>query len=389
LTFTFGEAAASVAERGTHDGHDTTTGGRMEMLTIGAFAKACRLSPKALRLYDELELLRPARVDPETGYRYYAVAQLERARLVAWLRRIGMPLARIRQVCALDGASAAREIRAYWARVEAETAGRRELVTFLVDHLSYTSRKDTTMLELRYSALSDTGLVRPANQDTAHAGAHVLAVADGFGTSGGPASTAAVEALKSLDGEPLPGGSVLNLLEDAVRGAARAVQDAVPGKDDGTTLTAMVWTGSQLGLVHIGDSRAYLLRDGELFRITHDHTMVQSMIDEGRLTPEEATVHPQRALLLKALTGGADAVVPDLRLCDALPGDRYLLCSDGLSTVVADEELRRLLGSASAPDAAVRSLVEAAIDGGGPDNVSCVVADVVGADGVRGSADSG
>ncbi|SFE84178.1 MerR family transcriptional regulator [Streptomyces mirabilis] len=352
----------------------------MEMLTIGAFAKACRLSPKALRLYDELELLRPARVDPETGYRYYGVAQLERARLVAWLRRIGMPLARIRQVCALDDASAAREIRAYWARVESETAGRRELVAFLVDHLSYTSRKDTTMLELRYSALSDAGLVRPANQDTAHAGARVLAVADGFGTGGAPASTAAVEALKSLDGEPLPGGSVLNLLEDAVQGAAQAVRDAAPGKDDGTTLTAMVWTGSQLGLVHIGDSRAYLLRDGELFRITHDHTMVQSMIDEGRLTPEEAVVHPQRALLLKALTGGADSVVPDLRLCDALPGDRYLLCSDGLSTVVADQELRRLLGSAPAPDAAVRSLVEAAIDGGAPDNVSCVVADVVEAD---------
>lgn len=362
-------------------GHDTTTGGRMEMLTIGAFANACRLSPKALRLYDELELLRPARVDPETGYRYYAVAQLEQARLVAWLRRIGMPLARIRRVCALDDASAAQEIRAYWARVEAETAGRRELVAFLVNHLSYTPRKDTTMLELRYSALSDTGLVRPANQDTAHAGARVLAVADGFGTNGAPASTAAVEALKSLDGEPLPGGSVLNLLEDAVRGAARAVQDATPGKDDGTTLTAMVWTGSQLGLVHIGDSRAYLLRDGELFRITHDHTMVQSMVDEGRLTPEEAVAHPQRALLLKALTGGADSVVPDLRLCDALPGDRYLLCSDGLSTVVADEELRRLLGSAPAPDAAVRSLIEAAIDAGGPDNVSCVVADVVEADG--------
>jgi protein phosphatase len=352
----------------------------MEMLTIGAFAKACRLSPKALRLYDELELLRPARVDPETGYRYYAVAQLEQARLVAWLRRIGMPLARIRRVCALDDASAAQEIRSYWARVETETAGRRELVTFLVDHLSYTPRKDTAMLELRYSALSDTGLVRPANQDTAHAGARVLAVADGFGPSGAPASTAAVEALKFLDGEPLPGGSVLNLLEDAARGAARAVQDAV-GEDDGTTLTAMVWTGSQLGLVHIGDSRAYLLRDGELFRVTHDHTMVQSMIDEGRLTPEEATVHPQRALLLKALTGAADTVVPDLRLCDALPGDRYLLCSDGLCTVVPDEEVGRLLDSAPAPDAAVRSLVEAAIDAGGPDNVSCVVADVAEATG--------
>ncbi|GAA2287622.1 hypothetical protein GCM10010145_39990 [Streptomyces ruber] len=181
----------------------------MTMLTIGAFARASRLSPKALRLYDELDLLRPARVDPDTGYRYYAAGQLERARLVAWLRRLGMPLARIRQVCALDGPAAAREIRAYWARAEAETAARRDLVAFLVDHLSDTSapsEEDTAMLGLRYAAHSDTGLVRPANQDTAHAGTRVLAVADGFGSAGASASSAAVEALKVLDRETLPNG---------------------------------------------------------------------------------------------------------------------------------------------------------------------------------------
>jgi protein phosphatase len=352
------------------------------MLTIGAFAKACRLSPKALRLYDELDLLRPARVDTETGYRYYAVEQLEQARLVAWLRRLGMPLARIRQVCALDDARAAREIRTYWARIEAETASRRELAAFLVDHLQppskHPSRKDTIMLKLRYSALSDRGLVRTANQDAAYAGARVLAVADGFGSRGAPVSTAAVEALRYLDREPLPAGSVLNLLEDAVRGATAAVREAAgTDAEAGTTLTAAVWTGSRLALVHIGDSRAYLLRDSELFRITHDHTVVQSMIDEGRLTLEEASAHPQRALLLKALTGGDGTVVPDLRLHDAQPGDRYLLCSDGLSGVVPDEGIRSLLASAPAPDEAVRALVDAANATGGPDNVSCVVADVV------------
>jgi DNA-binding transcriptional MerR regulator len=153
----------------------------MEWLTIGAFARACRLSPKALRLYDELELLRPARVDAETGYRYYAPARLEQARLVAWLRRLGMPLARIRTVCALPPGAAAGEIRAYWARVERETAVRRDLAAFLVDELTAAPRKDTTMLELRYCAHSDPGRVRPANQDTAHAGARLLAVADGYG----------------------------------------------------------------------------------------------------------------------------------------------------------------------------------------------------------------
>ncbi|NUT28952.1 MAG: MerR family transcriptional regulator [Streptomyces sp.] len=354
------------------------------MLTIGAFAKACRLSPKALRLYDELDLLRPDRVDPDTGYRYYAPAQLEAARLVAWLRRLGMPLARIREVCALEPQAAAHAVRAYWTRVEAETAVRRDLAEFLIDHLTTPSRKDTTMLELRYSAHSDRGRVRPANQDTAYAGSRLLAVADGYGPAGGPASGAAVEALRFLDTDELPAGNVLNLLEDAVRGATEAVRDAAGGAggtgevddDAGTTLTALLWTGSRLALVHIGDSRAYLLRDGALFRITDDHTVVQSMIDEGRLTPEEATTHPQRMLLLKSLSPATPAA-PDLRLQDPEPGDRYLLCSDGLSRVVPDARIRHLLTSAPAPDTAVHTLISAANEAGGPDNVSCVVADVV------------
>ncbi|MFJ6660286.1 MerR family transcriptional regulator [Streptomyces sp. NPDC091377] len=365
------------------------------MLTIGAFARASRLSPKALRLYDALDLLRPARVDPETGYRYYAPTQLERARLVAWLRRLGMPLARIREVGDLPAADAAREIRAFWARVEAETAERRDLAAFLVDHLltrpRTRPRKDLTMtsprtpLALRYAAHSDRGRVRPANQDTAYAGTRLLAVADGYGPTGGPASTAAVETLKELEGleeSAVPAGEVLNLLETAVRDASVAVQNATEAQeaqeapDAGTTLTAMLWTGSQLALVHIGDSRAYLLRDGGLFRITHDHTVVQSMVDEGRLTPEEATSHPQRALLLNSLTGTGPTTAPDLHLHDAHPGDRYLLCSDGLSTVVPDAVIRTTLTTAATPQSAVHTLVTTANEAGGPDNVSCVVAEV-------------
>ncbi|MGW3458174.1 MerR family transcriptional regulator [Streptomyces olivaceoviridis] len=356
----------------------------MELLTIGAFAKASRLSPKALRLYDELDLLPPARVDPDTGYRYYALAQLERARLVAWLRRLGMPLAEIRAVCALDAADAAREIRAYWARVEAETAVRRDLAAFLVEELTGESRgRHTTMLELRYAALSDRGHVRPANQDTVYAGRRLLAVADGCGPAGAPASRAAVAALRFLDEREEPAaGSVLNLLEEAVRGANEAVRDLARaagegGEESGTTLTALLWTGSKLALVHIGDSRAYLLRDGGLFRITHDHSVVQSLIDEGRLSQEEAESHPQRALLLKALgTSGAPSV-PDLRVREARDGDRYLVCSDGLTRVVPDALIKELLTAGSDPEAVVRSLIGAANAAGGPDNVSCVVADVV------------
>ncbi len=184
-----------------------------------------------------------------------------------------------------------------------------------------------------------------------------------------------MEALRFLDeGEDLAAGSVLNLLEEAVRGASEAVRDLAgnEGQTAGTTLTALLWTGSQLALVHIGDSRAYLLRDGELFRITHDHSVVQSLIDEGRLTPEEAESHPQRALLLKAL-GTDTAPVPDLRLHEARAGDRYLLCSDGLTGVVPDARIKELLGG----EDAVHALVDEANAAGGPDNVSCVVADVV------------
>ena len=362
----------------------------MRLLTIGAFARASRLSPKALRLYAELGLLPPARVDPVSGYRLYDPAQLERARLVAWLRRLGMPLARIREVCALPPDAAAREVRAYWAGEEAATAARRDLAAFLVDHLS---RKDdpamsshTTPLVLRCAALSDAGLVRARNQDTAYAGARLLAVADGTGEGGESAAAGAVDALRRLEAEGIAADGLLNVLEDAVELAGLAVRAvATAGAEPseiGTTLTAMLWTGSQLALAHIGDSRAYLLRDGELLRITHDHTLVQSMIDEGRLTAAEAASHPQRFLLVRALSGatgdaaGGAPASADLRLHDALAGDRYLLCTDGLSAVVPEDEITRVVRTVPDPEDAVRALVALANAAGGPDNVSCVVADI-------------
>jgi len=399
LTFTLGKGPASVgpgAPPGDEEAAQVTAPANamgkaagVELMSIGAFAKASRLSPKALRLYDELGLLPPARVDPFNGYRSYTTGQLERARLVAWLRRLGMPLARIREVCALEPAAAAREVRAYWAREEAGVAARRELAAFLVDHLS---RKDdsamsstTAPLGIRYAALSDTGLVRERNQDTAYAGARLLAVADGYGEGGESAAAGAVDALRRLETDGIPAGNLLNVLEDAVELAGLAVRgvaaaDAEPGKV-GTTLTAMLWTGSQLALVHIGDSRAYLLRDGELFRITHDHTLVQSLIDEGRLTEAEAASHPQRSLLVRALGAPAGPhddtpTKADFHLHDARDGDRYLLCSDGLSTVVAEDEVARVVRTVAAPEDAVRALVALANAAGGPDNVSCVVADV-------------
>ncbi|QKV96890.1 MerR family transcriptional regulator [Streptomyces sp. NA02950] len=352
----------------------------MGLLTIGAFARASRISAKALRRYDELGLLTPARVDPYSGYRFYDPAQLERARLVVWLRRLGMPLARIRAVCELPPRAAAREVRAYWSQVEADTAARRELAAFLEDHLS---GKDTAMssvhstLEIRYAVLSDTGAVRESNEDVGYAGPRLLAVADGFG-GGRQASEAAIEALKPLEAN-VPGGELLSALEDAARRVHASVSELATSDPAlagvGTTLTALLWSGSELGLVHIGDSRAYLLREGELFQITHDHTLVQSMVDDGRLTEEEAASHLPRALLLRAVGGGAE-FEPDLALRDARDGDRYLLCSDGLSGVVPTEEIRRVLVAESDPGRSVRKLVALAHRAGGPDNVTCVVAHV-------------
>ncbi|MGH3761291.1 PP2C family protein-serine/threonine phosphatase, partial [Actinophytocola sp.] len=174
----------------------------------------------------------------------------------------------------------------------------------------------------------------------------------------------------------VPAGDLLNVMAEAGRRAGSAVRDlmaADPDPDGGTTLTAMLWSGSQLGLVHIGDSRAYLLRDDELFRITHDHTVVQAMVDEGKLTEDEVATHPQRMLLLHALGTGVE---PDVQLRDVRAGDRYLLCSDGLHRVLRDATLREVLGSVAEPEDAVGHLVELANQEGGPDNVSCVIVDI-------------
>jgi protein phosphatase len=280
-------------------------------------------------------------------------------------------------------AAAAAELAAYWDQVEAETAARRELAAFLIGYLSGRTATMTDShgtLAISYAVQSDIGLHRDDNEDSAYAGARLLAVADGMGghAGGEVASAAAIDALRPLDTE-VPVGELLNALEHAVQRANSAMRDIVQADPSltgmGTTLTAILWSGSKLGLVHIGDSRAYLLRDGELFQITHDHTLVQSLVDDGRITAEEAASHPQQQLLLKALGDGSSQ--PDLQLRDARAGERYLLCSDGLYEVVPAATLRRVLSSTADPDQAARELIELANQGGGPDNITCIVADVV------------
>ncbi|GEL16417.1 PP2C family protein-serine/threonine phosphatase [Pseudonocardia asaccharolytica] len=235
-------------------------------------------------------------------------------------------------------------------------------------------------LVLRYSARSDRGLVRQSNQDAVYAGPRLLALADGMGghAAGEVASSLVISALAPLD-EDDPGDDLLAELRAAtIQGNAaitRQVADAPDLEGMGTTLTAILFAGSRLGLVHVGDSRAYQLRGGRFTQITKDDTFVQSLIDEGRITEEEAHTHPQRSLLLRAITG--QDVDPSLTIREARAGDRYLLCSDGLSGPVSDETLAETLRTYSDPRECADRLIELALRGGGPDNITCIVADVV------------
>ena len=236
-------------------------------------------------------------------------------------------------------------------------------------------------LVLRYAVRSDVGLLREGNEDSAYAGPRLLAVADGMGghAAGEVASSLTIASMAKLDSEP-PGGDMLAELAAAVAAANTRLQEmiianpAVEGM--GTTLTALFWSDGHAAVCHIGDSRGYLLREGELYQITHDHTLVQSLVDEGRISVDDVSTHPQRSLLLRALDGRSVAE-PDLSVHDAQPGDRYLLCSDGLSGVVSDETLREAMATIEDPEAVTRQLIELALHGGGPDNITCIVADVV------------
>lgn len=235
-------------------------------------------------------------------------------------------------------------------------------------------------LRLHYAVRSDGSIHGAGNQDSAYAGPHVLAVADGKGYhSGKVASAVAIAAMAELDSGNSP-GDVLQVLSSAISNVSTRLHELIVAHPemDGmrTTLTAMLWWHGQAAVCHIGDSRGYLLRNGELYQITHDHTYVQSLIDEGRIPADAASKHPQRSVLLQVLDGKPD-VEPDLSAHESQGDDRYLFCSNGLSNVVSDQNLRETLASTADPETATRRLIELALSGGSRDSVTCIVADVV------------
>ncbi|WBB78270.1 protein phosphatase 2C domain-containing protein [Micromonospora sp. WMMD882] len=233
-------------------------------------------------------------------------------------------------------------------------------------------------LTLRYAAHSDRGLIRDGNQDSVYAGPRLLAVADGMGgmAAGDVASNIVIGAMAPLD-EDVPGDALVDALRQAVDTANQQLRDTVDANPQlegmGTTLTAILFSGTKLGMVHIGDSRAYLLRNGDFAQVTKDDTYVQMLVDEGRISAEEASSHPQRSLLTRALDGRD--IDPEYSVRQVLPGDRYLICSDGLSGVVSAETIADSMREYTDPQQCVERLVQLALRGGGPDNITVIIAD--------------
>lgn len=332
-----------------------------DLMTIGDFARAAGLTPKALRLYDELGLLRPVEVDEHSGYRRYAPVQLERARLVATLRLVGMPLARIEQV--LDGsrAEAAQAVAAYWIQVEADTATRRDIVTTLVHHLRNEAPAMTTSTHTLHATVGTSHRRggRDRQQDAYVATPELVAVADGYGDRDDlPARALAAFGTGGLE------GAVAEVAADIAAGLPQA-------PTSGTTLTAVALDGGTARVSHVGDGRVWLVRDGGLRQVTHDHTVVAALIEAGQLSAEEARSHEHRNLLNRALTPGvvADEVVVDLR-----SGDRLVLTTDGVHSYVDD--LAPLLLADREPQDVADSVAAAVVAAGEPDNHTVVVVDL-------------
>ena len=234
-----------------------------------------------------------------------------------------------------------------------------------------------------YAALSDIGKIRQSNQDSGYAGPNLLVLADGMGgpAGGDIASSIAIDHLRSLDHEAANPEEALASLREAISQAhqelcERSTQDpALTGF--GTTCIAIRRSEDALTMTHIGDSRAYRLRGGELRQMTNDHSFVQYLVDTGQLTPEQAENHPQRSVLLRVLGDSQEDITLDESHPEFTVGDRWLLCSDGLCGFVSGQTIGKILYRSETPQQACESLVELALKAGGPDNITCVIADIV------------
>jgi PPM family protein phosphatase len=357
-----------------------------ELLTIGEFSQACGLSARMLRSYAGTGLLPPVAVDRWTGYRYYAPGQLQRATVIGLLRQAGLPLREIAGFLTHPDPARLDE----WERgLGQELAGRRHALAAARRELATlppgtpppaADLTDQPAGSLTAGSSSARGPARDANQDAVLAGDDLFAVADGLGQAGRAASLLAVEVLRvALPARAIQASLGAGPAETSLVNACRAANLAIwrhTGDDAeptmGATLTAAAWTGAALALVHVGDSRAYLLRDGALRRLTEDHTLVAGLVREGQLTEDAARRHPQRALLTRALGTGPD-VEPFSASVTVAPGDRLLLCTDGVTSVLTDEQVAAALRDPGRPGDVAADLVRLALAHGSQDDTSAVV----------------
>lgn len=241
----------------------------------------------------------------------------------------------------------------------------------------------TPAVEFHAAARSDVGLVRSNNQDSGYAGTNLLVLADGMGgpAGGDIASSVALAHLVPLDTDTHTADSMLALLRDALMDAHDELSERSRRDPDleglGTTCIAIMRSGNKLAMVHIGDSRAYVLRGAALTQVTTDHSFVQYLVETGQITLEEAEHHPNRNVVLRILGDSQADVTPDETMREAVLGDRWLLCSDGLSGVVSPETIGSVLAEIKDPGQCAEELIRLALRAGGPDNVTCVVADIV------------
>jgi serine/threonine protein phosphatase PrpC len=240
---------------------------------------------------------------------------------------------------------------------------------------------------LRFGARSDRGAVRPVNQDSAYAGPRLIVIADGMGgmAAGDLASRLTIAAVAPLDRAATaraaedPADTLVDQLRAAAEDANRRIRDEVAANPAlegmGTTLTAVLLAGGKISMVHVGDSRAYRLRGGELHQVTKDDTYVQMLIDEGAIGPDEAAVHPHRSVVTRALQGRQVEARYSVR--PAVAGDRYLLCSDGLSEAISADEVAATLRAYPDQQTCADQLVALALYHGATDNVTVIVGDVI------------
>ena len=355
-----------------------------ELMPIGEFSERSGLSTKRLRTYAAGGLLVPAAVDSASGYRYYSPGQLLDARLIDTLRAAGMPLAEVAGFLRKPSGEQldlwARQLRIDATQRHEALERARRLLAIEVPPLGGTDDQRSggaAMSRLSTASRVDIGRVRDSNEDAVMSNDRLAVVADGIG--GHPGGEFASAMAVALVGAGFTGRSV-DELQASARAANRAIWDEAVRSSElegmGTTICAAgLIDDGRVAILNVGDSRAYVFRDGSLRQLTDDHTVTAELVRRGDLSDEEAVHHPHRNVLTRAL-GIGPAVELEATSYPATEGDRLVICSDGLHREVADEDIASLIATTDDVQAAADELVELALSSGGRDNVAVVVAEV-------------